>query len=150
MWRRWVFLTAAVTVVAGCGGVADAPHVPGAAGGTSGTSAYERCIEQFSAPKAAPSAGGTLASPLSAQEACRSLLSGAASQQATVPLDEQNRLLRWAACMRQHGIDVHDPVFDNGSAKFGVGTGVNPDSDAYRAAAQTCFPLQQAGPSPSS
>jgi hypothetical protein len=45
-----------------------------------------------------------------------------------------------ARCMRAHGIDMPDPIFDkDGAASVRIGKGgVKPDDAAFRAAAQAC------------
>jgi hypothetical protein len=54
--------------------------------------------------------------------------------------DRQEAALEWARCMREHGIDVPDPEFENGGVaiRVGGGPGFNPDSEKFREAQEAC------------
>jgi hypothetical protein len=65
----------------------------------------------------------------------------------TVPVNTQEALLKYAACMRQNGVNMADPTFDadgnpNGGG-FGPGSGIDPRSDAFQAAQKVCGDLLQ-------
>lgn len=65
----------------------------------------------------------------------------------TAPVDTQEALLKFAACMRQNGVNMADPTFDaDGNPTgggFGPGSGIDPRSDAFRAAQKVCGNLLQ-------
>ncbi|MEW5991123.1 MAG: hypothetical protein AB1736_07215 [Chloroflexota bacterium] len=67
-----------------------------------------------------------------AQEACRELLPGAGlarpGGRELTPEDEE-RILAFAECMREHGIDVPDPQFGGGGGFIRVGPGAGGDDD---------------------
>jgi hypothetical protein len=72
-----------------------------------------------------------------AQQACNKYLPNGG--QATKPnAEEQQQLLQFARCMRQHGIDVPDPKPGGGiEVKGGPGT-AKPDDPKFKAAQQAC------------
>ena len=44
-----------------------------------------------------------------------------------------------ARCMREHGIDMPDPTFDeNGGARIKLGRGINPESAKFKEAQKAC------------
>jgi len=44
-----------------------------------------------------------------------------------------------ARCMREHGIDMPDPTFDeNGGARMDLGRGIRPDSPKFKKAQEAC------------
>jgi hypothetical protein len=44
-----------------------------------------------------------------------------------------------ARCMREHGIDMPDPTFDeNGGARMELGRGINPESAKFKKAQEAC------------
>jgi hypothetical protein len=62
--------------------------------------------------------------------------------------DRQEAALEWARCMREHGINVPDPEFENGGAAIRVGgPGFNPNSETFRKAQEECgTPFGEEGP----
>jgi hypothetical protein len=65
--------------------------------------------------------------------------------------DPQEAALKWAECMREHGIDVPDPKFDGeGRGEFrvgGPGSGVDPRSERFQEAREACgTPFGNDGP----
>jgi hypothetical protein len=65
--------------------------------------------------------------------------------------DPQEAALKWAKCMREHGVDVPDPKFDRqGRGTFrvgGPGSGVDPRSERFQNAREACgSPFGNAGP----
>jgi hypothetical protein len=72
-----------------------------------------------------------------AQQACQKYLPNGGQPTKPNP-QEQQQMLAFARCMRQHGIDVPDPGASGGiEVKGGPGT-VNPDSPKFKAAEQAC------------
>ena len=65
----------------------------------------------------------------------------------TSPVDSQEALLKYAACMRENGVDMADPTFDaDGNPTgggFGPGSGIDPRSDEFQAAQTVCGDLLQ-------
>jgi len=65
----------------------------------------------------------------------------------TAPVNTQEALLKYAACMRTNGINMADPTFDaDGNPTgggFGRNSGIDPRSDAFQAAQKVCGNLLQ-------
>jgi hypothetical protein len=65
----------------------------------------------------------------------------------TSPVNTQDALLKYAACMRENGVNMADPTFDaDGNPSgggFGQGSGIDPRSDAFQAAQKACGDLLQ-------
>jgi hypothetical protein len=65
----------------------------------------------------------------------------------TSPVNSQDALLKYAACMRENGVDMADPTFDaDGNPTgggFGRNSGIDPRSDAFQAAQKVCGNLLQ-------
>jgi hypothetical protein len=80
-----------------------------------------------------------------AQQACQKYLPNGG--QPTKPnLQEQQQMLAFARCMRQHGIDVPDPKPGGGIDLGGGGPGTaNPDSPRFKAAEQACQQYEPKG-----
>jgi hypothetical protein len=67
------------------------------------------------------------------------------SPDTTSPVDTQDALLQYAACMRENGIDMADPTFDaDGNPSgggFGPGSGIDPQSTEFQTAQTACGDL---------
>jgi hypothetical protein len=65
----------------------------------------------------------------------------------TSPVDTQDALLKYAACMRSNGIDMADPTFDaDGNPSgggFGPDSGIDPQSTEFQTAQTACGDLLQ-------
>jgi hypothetical protein len=65
----------------------------------------------------------------------------------TVPVDTQDALLKYAACMRENGVDMADPTFDaDGNPTgggFGPNSGIDRQSDEFQKAQTACGDLLQ-------
>jgi hypothetical protein len=65
----------------------------------------------------------------------------------TSPADTQDALLKYAACMRENGIDMADPTFDaDGNPTgggFGGNSGIDPQSEEFQKAQTACGDLLQ-------
>jgi hypothetical protein len=86
-----------------------------------------------------------------AQEACQHFLDAASFGKGNAQLDpaEQDKILAFAKCMRDHGIDFPDPQFsDGGMVKVGGDNGPNfdPKSKEFQDAQQACQSLAPGGP----
>jgi hypothetical protein len=71
-----------------------------------------------------------------AQQACNKYLPNGGQPTKPNP-QEQQQMLAFARCMRQHGINIPDPSPNGGIEMRGV-PGVNPDSPTFQAAQQAC------------
>jgi hypothetical protein len=81
-----------------------------------------------------------------ANEACREHLSGVLGGEGPAGLspEDQDRLLEFAECMRDHGIDMPDPQFDGGGGAFSIGgpdADIDFDSPEFQAAQEACRDL---------
>ena len=69
------------------------------------------------------------------------------SPPSTAAANTQDALLKYAACMRENGVDMADPTFDaDGNPTgggFGAGSGIDPQSDAFQTAQTACGDLLQ-------
>lgn len=78
-----------------------------------------------------------------ADKACRHFLEGLIGD-GPGPLDaaEQDRALKFAQCMRDHGVDMPDPDFSGGGVRITIGGGpgsaTGPDSETFKAAQKAC------------
>lgn len=88
-----------------------------------------------------------------AQEACRELLPGGGfggpGGRELTP-EDQERILAFTACMREHGIDIPDPQFGEGGGFIRIGPGDNgddggpafdPNDPAFQEAQEACREL---------
>jgi hypothetical protein len=72
-----------------------------------------------------------------AQQACNKYLPNGGQPTKPDP-QEQQQMLAFARCMRQHGIDMPDPDPNGGGTVMGPGTRVRPDDPTFKAAQQAC------------
>jgi hypothetical protein len=149
-------LAASGLVVAGCGG---------GGGGSTGTSSetaardaqvkFSQCmrehgVKNFPDPdanggiliKAGPGTGLDPQSPTfkAAQEACKKYQPKASGKFDRAQAQKmQDQALKYAQCMRAHGVNFPDPKFEDGGAKmtFG-GPAMNPNDPKFKAAADAC------------
>jgi hypothetical protein len=76
-----------------------------------------------------------------AEQECRKHLEDVRPAEASEELEPEVReqALRFAQCMREHGIDVPDPTFgDDGSIQQSLGGSINPRDPAFQEAQQAC------------
>ncbi|MGO9973925.1 MAG: hypothetical protein ACLP01_14205 [Solirubrobacteraceae bacterium] len=151
-------------LAAGCGG-SNGSDAAGSSSGTAMTQAlaYTRCMRRHGVsdfPDPTTPRGGGVAFQIhggpgsdlnrdnptfkAANQACRGLLPGG-GQPASLPAPEIAVEVRWARCMRLHGVpSFPDPnsqgAFD--SAKFDEG------SPAFQTGGKACKSLQPTGPTP--
>jgi hypothetical protein len=175
-----IIFTACSTGAASNDGVASLSS-PGAAAPTSSPEAsldaedamlaYAQCMRDNGIDMPDPQAGGGFVriggpgeggiDPQSeefqaAQEACGSLLEGAGfGGRRELSQEELDRMVEFAQCMRDNGIDMPDPQADGGvrvqiRGQAGVGGagpgGVDPGSDEFQAAFEACQDLMPFGP----
>ena len=116
--------------------------------------AFARCMRQhgIDMPDPKPDANGRITQELggkgpsdpkfkAAQQACQKYMPNGGQPIKPNP-QEQQQMLAFARCMRQHGIDMPDPDPNGGGivAKAGPGS-VNPDSPKFKAAQRACQKL---------
>jgi hypothetical protein len=63
--------------------------------------------------------------------------SASASPDGAAGLDQQEKALKFAQCMREHGVDMPDPQFENGRIKVQIGGGPG-DEETIEAAQEAC------------
>jgi hypothetical protein len=163
MWQGAAMLAVLVALLTACSSGSGGPGVAnlGSSGNPTGSSdgnshasalAYSKCMRSHGVPNFPdPGANGDLrlnagpgtgidpnsATFKAAQQACKSLLP-------TPSAEEQQRdyetLLKFAKCMRDHGIsDFPDPQPNGGlRIKAGQGSDLDPNSPTFRAAQQAC------------
>jgi hypothetical protein len=79
-----------------------------------------------------------------ADKACRDLLPAGGmlgDPNATMDPGLADQMLKFARCMRDHGVDFPDPQFDGGGVSIQVGGeagAIDPMSDAFKAAQEAC------------
>jgi hypothetical protein len=171
-------LVAVALFVAACGGESTSPGVAGAGSATTGTSssggstkasalAYSRCmrshgLSDFPDPDskgqiqltAGPGSDLLPDSPQfkSATQACNSLMPGPGS-----PAEQRRdfaRALKFAQCMRSHGVQIPDPqppgsgpktASHSGSSGNGNGPKIDPNSPLFKRAQQACASVLPGG-----
>jgi hypothetical protein len=165
-------LIATGLIVAACGGSSPSSAKPAASTRSDSALAFSRCmrehgVKEFPNPEISDGQatlrvknggpGGLRVNPQimeAAQSACRHLLKGSEpklSPQEKVAREEQ--VLRFARCMREHGIDVHAST-SGGGVQIGIqgragSGGPNPESPAFQAAQKACqglLPFKGPGP----
>jgi hypothetical protein len=90
--------------------------------------------------------GGDGSKPLDAKtmqaadEACKDLMPGRPDGgPAQVTPEQQDAMLAFAKCMREHGVDMPDPEFGTGAGAFQIGgDGIAFDSPTFKAADEAC------------
>jgi hypothetical protein len=88
-----------------------------------------------------------------AQQACRQFApNGGNGPDKPMPKADQERFLKFAACMRQHGVPMQDPEFEGGGVKMRVqapdGPGNQAKDEAAQKACANLLPAEQQGPGP--
>lgn len=84
-----------------------------------------------------------------ANHACRHFLEDLIQDGAgAIDPKEQDRALRFARCMREHGVSMPDPDFSKGGAQIQIGDGFDPTSETFKAAQKACGSLFGPGTGP--
>ena len=85
-----------------------------------------------------------------AMEDCDHFLEQAGAFRGEMDPEMLDRMVEFAQCMREHGIDMPDPNADggimiqrndNGSATNGNGVNIDPESEEFQAAQEACRPI---------
>jgi hypothetical protein len=148
------FLTAAC---GGGGATAGAGASPSAASTYAKEVAYAQCMRSHGVPSYPdPDSNGQFdlngatinihsAAYQSAQNACKSLQPALPGQSQA---QNASKALKFAQCMRSHGVPKYPDPSSNGSFHISVSSGINPQSPTFKAAEQACQSLmtgQQSG-----
>lgn len=153
-------LAAAGLALAACG-TASPPHAAASppADSQKAVAAYVDCLRQHGIPAnnngTVTITGGNGPSQAQAQaalQACQSQRPSGVQQAGGGTGNQQSfdRLLQWAACMRQHGANVPDPKRDPATGGISISVPPGQDQQTMQAAQQACRSLQpnaQATPS---
>jgi hypothetical protein len=167
-----LFLLAACTgATAAPSGVAsledpDATAAPGSSDGPAASLspedamlAYAKCMREHGVdmPDPQPGGQGGVAFRLdsdgidretfeAAQEACGDLVQGGFGPGRTLSPEDQDALVEFAACMREHGIDMPDPQTAGGGGAVRIGgDGLDPGSPEFQDAMEACQELMPGG-----
>jgi hypothetical protein len=77
-----------------------------------------------------------------AHKACQHHLDGLIQDGGgTVDAEAQDKALKFAACMREHGVNMADPDFSKGGVQIGLGDTFDPTSETFKAAQKACGSL---------
>jgi hypothetical protein len=132
------------------GGKATGTTSPGGSDPRQGALAYARCMRQhgINMPDPRIDAAGRVAQQLppgvdpdtpkfkAANQACRQYQPDGGQPPKLSP-QQQQQMLAFARCMRQHGMNIPDPKPDGGIQVDGA-KGVGPDAPKFQAAEQAC------------
>jgi hypothetical protein len=97
--------------------------------------------------------GGPVEQPFSdefaeADKACRHLLDDLIQDgDGQIDPKEQDRALKFAQCMREHGVNMPDPQFSGGAISLKI-TDVDPTSETFKEAQKACGHLGPGGAEP--
>ena len=132
-------------------------HATGRAHSAGGPLAFSACMRSHGVPsfpdptsnggisiQVQPGSGIDPNSPAfqSAQRACQSLLPAGKTSAGSVSPAVRAQILRYAACIRAHGVPNYpDPTFNGNAVNFGNLSGINPNSPAYQSALSACASL---------
>ncbi len=91
-------------------------------------------------PGEGPTPGQEMQIDPEAEKACRHLLGEGLQDGPGGKPDpkEQERALKFARCMREHGVNVPDPKFEGGGTAFEIGEGFDPSSPTFKEAQEAC------------
>lgn len=127
--------------------------------------AFAKCLREHGVEVSDPDASGRIQIRMSKKPGEEGGMTPRKLQQATKdcrkktgggppePTEEQktemrDQALKFAKCMREHGIDMPDPQFEGGGAmitraggKSGKGGGIDPESPAFQKASEACEDL---------
>jgi hypothetical protein len=160
---------AAALTLAACGGSGTPSAADQQAKAEKAQLQYARCMRSHGVnvpdPKPGPDGGGTNIriggkgksgpSPQAmntANAACQKYIQASAPKLSPAQMAElRDQALKFAHCMRQHGVDMPDPQVGNGGIGVritahksgpGAGNGLNPDSPAFKDAQEACKAFQ--------
>jgi hypothetical protein len=152
----------AVTLLTGCGSTTEDPGVATANGTTNPTASptasrdaedamleFARCMRANGVDMPDPSGDGPIkigpedgqeptdrATLDKARKACEKHLPDVGGADDRPDPKMQDRMLKFATCMREHGVDMPDPEFRGGGGSFPLPD--NADSEEFKAAQEAC------------
>lgn len=116
--------------------------------------AFARCMRDKGIDMPDPVAGGGMVAidagktdPKEVQaafETCGKLLGTAGGASTPIDPEMQDKMLKFAGCMRDHGVDFHDPVVGGGGVTMQVGGAagaIDPSSTDFQDATEACQPI---------
>ena len=122
--------------------------------------AFARCMREHDIPMDDPQVGGGANGPITigiggpgidkeqlqaAQEACGGFM-GVSGPKGTMPPELMDKLVEYASCMREHGIDFPDPQTDGGGVLIGGDKdALDPSSPEFQAAQEACQSIMPDG-----
>jgi hypothetical protein len=133
---------------------------PSAAGGErpEDLARFARCLREHGVDVSAPpgqkgalaiSRSGSRQTFEAAQRACQRYRPAAPSMSPAKRIEFQDAALKFARCMREHGVDMPDPNFSGGKVEMTIGKtgrpGLNPASPVFQAAQKACRGLLPGG-----
>jgi hypothetical protein len=138
-----------------CGGSSHASSAA-ASDPRSQLTTYASCLRKHGVQVSDPNAQGQLNTPSNvdqatlqkAQQACRSSLPQLSEQAKETNREQYEKLLRYASCMRQHGIDEPDPQVTSNGGLIHPTANADTNSPQYLAAEQACSSQRPSPPSP--
>jgi len=152
-----VAFVAGITTACSSGTASSPSHATGRAHSAGGPLAFSACMRSHGVPsfpdptsnggisiQVQPGSGIDPNSPAfqSAQRACQSLLPAGKTSGGSVSPAVRAQILRYAACIRAHGVPNYpDPTFNGNAVNFGNLSGINPNSPAYQSALRACASL---------
>jgi hypothetical protein len=124
----------------GCNGSSN-PGTTGSSTAVSSGVAYTNCMRTHGVPDFQVNLNQNSPTYQAAAQTCQSLKPGR-NQNPQVPSKKLAVEVRWAQCIRTHGV----PTFPDPNAQGAFDSGVfDPTSSAFQAASQDCLSLQPAG-----
>jgi hypothetical protein len=81
-----------------------------------------------------------------AERACQKLMPNGGRPTAAQQAKEQQTMLKFAQCMRSHGVPKFPDPKPGGALAIGKKAGIDPNTPQFRAAQQTCQKLFPGGP----
>ncbi|GAA2649953.1 hypothetical protein [Paractinoplanes durhamensis] len=157
--RKHVFVALlAVGLLAGCGGGDKKDEGSGTDDAATKAVKYSQCMRENGVPSFPDPVNGRIQLKVEkgsdldmasegfkkAQEACKDLAPAGIGTAGQNP-EQQERILKWVACMRQNGVpDMPDPQTD-GRMLIGAENGIDPESQAFKDAQTKCRDLAPGG-----
>jgi hypothetical protein len=142
-------LVAASLLLAACGGGGSNDSTGGDSASEQAALKFARCMREHGVNVPDPGTGGEISIQIkpgdkakadAAQKACGHYLRSLARQSASPAQIQrmQDAALKYARCMRSHGVDFPDPQFKSGGMMQFGGPGLNPNDPSFKAADKAC------------
>lgn len=134
-------------LAAGCGG-ADTGTPAASASASRDPLAFAKCVRDNGVPVPDPDPDGKIDMDAAEQQvgrakleealrACQSV-AGSGTGQRQESTEALDQMVAYAKCMREHGVDMPDPIVENGDARWPSPANVSRDSPEYTAANDAC------------